>query len=168
MSLLETIRQDLNRVLIAQAATASIKEREIPVYRSIIAQCQTDYVREAEPTNEQVIASIRKLYNENKTAIAKMLKEATDRQIAVPQHIVDQLELDNIILAKYLPAILDQPYKIQELLQENKETIKAIVNAKNDGMAVGIAMKFFKANNITVDGNVVKTQVLEIRSADAK
>ena len=62
-----------------------------------------------------------------------------------------------------LQALLPQEMSMHDLkisLTAKTEEIRA---AKSDGQATGIAMKFFKENNIPVDGNVVKKVVSEIR-----
>lgn len=63
-----------------------------------------------------------------------------------------------------LQALLPKEMSVHDLkvsLNAKAEEIKA---AKSDGQATGIAMKFFKENNIPVDGNVVKKVVTEIRA----
>lgn len=63
-----------------------------------------------------------------------------------------------------LKALLPKEVSIYDLKVSLTAKTEEIRTAKSDGQATGIAMKFFKENNISVDGNVVKKVVSEIRS----
>lgn len=63
-----------------------------------------------------------------------------------------------------LKGLLPKEFAAEDLkvvLSSKADEIKA---AKNDGQAIGIAMKFLKEKNISVDGNTVKKVVMEIRA----
>lgn len=139
-------------------------------YRGILARIQTDnfhrYKTDDIP-DEKALISIKSLYNEAKTAYeiteTESKKHGVDATTAL-QKLKQEIEA----YEPFLPKVLSDGFKIEELLLEDKTVIQDIVQAKNDGMATGIAMKYFKTKNIAVDGNVVKTKIQEIRSADAK
>lgn len=64
-----------------------------------------------------------------------------------------------------LQALLPKEMSIHDLKVSLTAKTEEIRAAKSDGQATGIAMKFFKENNIPVDGNAVKKVVTEIRAS---
>jgi hypothetical protein len=64
-----------------------------------------------------------------------------------------------------LKDLLPQEMSIHDLKVSLTSKAEEIRAAKSEGQATGIAMKFFKENNISVDGNVVKNVVVEIRNS---
>lgn len=70
-----------------------------------------------------------------------------------------KLETEKACLSALLPKQLDEA-AILASLSSKIEDIKA---AKSEGQATGIAMKSCKEQGLSVDGNLVKKVVLEIR-----
>ena len=70
-----------------------------------------------------------------------------------------KFEAEKATLKALLPKEF-APEDLKFILSSKVDELKA---AKNDGQAVGIAMKFFKERNIIVDGNIVKKVIMEIR-----
>jgi hypothetical protein len=71
-----------------------------------------------------------------------------------------KFEAEKATLNSLLPKQLDSN-DLKFTLSSKVDEIKA---AKNDGQATGVAMKFLKERNISVDGNAVKKLVSEIRA----
>lgn len=63
-----------------------------------------------------------------------------------------------------LKGLLPKEFAAEDLQAVLSSKIDEIKAAKNDGQATGIAMKFLKERNISVDGNAVKKVVMEIRA----
>lgn len=71
------------------------------------------------------------------------------------------LEAENALLETLIPKALDVP-EIVAALAPVKE---ALVAAKADGPAMGVAMKHLKAEGKTVEGDAVRAAVSEIRKS---
>lgn len=72
------------------------------------------------------------------------------------------LEEENRVLTSLLPAYLTKDEVRAKLNEVNLGG--AFKDMKNEGMAVGAAMKFFKGLNLAVEGDVVKQVVQELRA----
>jgi uncharacterized protein YqeY len=72
------------------------------------------------------------------------------------------LEEENRVLTSLLPAYLTKDEVRAKLNEVNLGV--AFKDMKNEGMAVGAAMKFFKSLNLAVEGDVVKQVVQELRA----
>ena len=62
-----------------------------------------------------------------------------------------------------LKGLLPKEFAAEDLKAVLSSKVDEIKAAKGDGQATGIAMKFLKERNISVDGNAVKKLVSEIR-----
>jgi hypothetical protein len=63
-------------------------------------------------------------------------------------------------LSKLLPVQLDR----EDILDKLINKVDEIINAKADGQATGIAMKYFKENKLVVDGTLVADIVKQLRN----
>ena len=63
-------------------------------------------------------------------------------------------------LSKLLPVQLDRKDILDKLINKVEE----IKNAKADGQATGIAMKYFKENKLVVDGTLVADVIKQLRN----
>jgi uncharacterized protein YqeY len=97
-------------------------------------------------TEDQILKIIRKVIGNN------------NETLQFPCNNQEVLREENRILSEFLPTLLSLD-DIRSKLVGNED----IKSAKSDGQAVGIAIKFFKASNDSVDGNDVKIVVEEIR-----
>ncbi len=135
--------------------TQAMKEKDIvakEVLRVALGEIQTAEARLARAlTDEEAIAIVRKLVKSNEETLA--VANEPDHRFA--------LEHENRVLAALLPATLGEEAVVQALASQRD----AILAAKSDGQAVGVAMKHLKAAGLTVDGNVVAASVKKIRAA---
>ena len=73
-----------------------------------------------------------------------------------------KLEAEIATLQSFLPTYLS-PEQVTVALSEDADTLEKIRKANNDGAATGVAMKYLKAKDLKVEGNIVKDVVGAIR-----
>lgn len=124
---------------------------EKEILRVAIGEITTDAAREGKKgTDEEAVAILRKLVKSNEESLAST--EDPARRAALAREIE--------ILSEFLPRALDENQVIEALAPVKD----AIVAAKNDGQATGVAMKHLKAAGAVVDGKVVSAAVQRMRS----
>lgn len=64
----------------------------------------------------------------------------------------------------YLKALLPNYLTFDEILSHLGDLMESIISSQNDGKATGIAVQYFKSNDLKVQGDVVKEVVQKIRS----
>lgn len=109
---------------------------------------------------EQKLNIVRKLIKSNETTIAAMHEKPLSEWSEEWQHNAPKLAQEITTLQTLLPQTLT----FEETKTALAERIADIKTAKSDGMALGLAMKFFKQNNTSIDNNVVKQVVENIRN----
>jgi uncharacterized protein len=133
---------------------SAVKEKDEvarDVLRLAFGEVQTSEARNQRPLkDEEVAAILRKLVKSNEETLAL----APDDARAVT------LRKENEILSSLLPKGLSVE-AIQQALASQVDAIKA---AKNDGMAMGIAMKHLKASGATVEASDVTAALKNMRS----
>lgn len=99
---------------------------------------------------------------ESEKVLRKLVKSNQETiDASEDQAVIEQLEKENAVLLELLPQTLSVE-EIEKALEDEKDQI---VNAGNDGQAIGLAVKTLKSKNATVNGSDVATAVRAIRSA---
>ena len=125
-----------------------IIEKEI--LRVAVGEITTDAARAGKSgSDEESQAILRKLIKSNEESLA--LTEDTVQRAS--------LELENRTLAELLPKTLT----VEEIVVHLAPQKSAIGAAGNEGQATGIAMKFLKGLELTVNGKDVAQAVKQLR-----
>jgi len=150
MSLKETVRQKF------EDSKRSGHREEKNLLSVILGDVATAEARSGkEATDADVEKLLRKMVESNAETVAQLKAHgrADDPQVAV-------LEREAAFLKSLLPQTLDVPAIVQAL-----EPVKtAIVAAKNDGQATGVAMKHLKGLSLNVQGQDVSAAVKQLRA----
>jgi uncharacterized protein YqeY len=141
MSLYNDLRNELH---IAMKENAEDKKN---LLRIVIGEVQRKFGAESD---EDVHRVVRKLIEGNNES----QKLRTNAGLPEDQHLLKE----NQMLQAYLPVFWSQE-QIEVALQN-----VSIKEAKNEGAAIGSAMKALKSVNAVVDGKDVKAVVQKIRS----
>jgi uncharacterized protein YqeY len=148
MSLVQVMR---DRVKVAMKS-GNLVEKSI--LKLILGECDTllnSAQQGGKPlTDEQVSKVLRKIILSNNETLGYNLSE--DKKSIIFQ--------ENEILESLLPKLLTQD-EIREKISSIEADIKS---AKSEGQAVGVAMKLLKQTNESVDGNDVKSVVVNLRN----
>lgn len=150
MSLKDTIRNQIVE------ATKNRKDSQKNVLKVILGEIDTQESR-ANPklglTHPAALADveIHKIIKKTLQGIEEMLQYKPGDE---------GLQVEKATLQALLPPEMSL-YNLKVSLTAKAEEIRA---AKSEGQATGIAMKFFKENNIGVDGAVVKKIIAEMRT----
>lgn len=110
-------------------------------------------VAEPLPNDEQQAVIIRKIIKSNE----QMLAGAPAAKVELRA----KLEAENKILADFLPKVLSKE-EIKERLQQGMMTM--LKDMPNIGKAKGLAIQFFKSENLEVSGKDVSDVVQELLS----
>ncbi len=153
MSLKETLRAKLTEATKAGNTTAR------DVLRVILGDMSQQEARTGkEPTDAEIEKYVRKLIVNN-TETCKSLEG--HGKTADPRY--QQLQNENVYLATLLPQTLG----VAEITAALAPVQADLVNAKNDGQAVGVAMKHLKQQKLNVLGEDVSQAVKQLRSGAA-
>jgi uncharacterized protein YqeY len=106
-----------------------------------------------DPTDERVLGVLKKLVKSNQ----ETLEAATDPE----QRRALEREIE--VLGTFLPATTG-PEQLREILEPTAAAIRA---AAGPGPAMGIAMKFLKAANVTAESRDVQAAIAELRKPPA-
>jgi uncharacterized protein YqeY len=139
--MLQQIKQD---IIASMKAKNTVKTS---ILRLIVSECDLINARTGKVTDEDVTNVIKKMIKSIEESLEAIRGKWTDRY---------DLIQEQAILENYLPRKLCVE-EIEEKL--DKEMIK---NSKNDGMAIGLAMKSLKG--CFIDGSDVKLVVEKIRN----
>lgn len=121
------------------------------VLRVALGEIQTlEARRNASLSEEDAQAAVRKLIKSNEETCAALPPD--DQRVAT---LKQELE----VLASLLPATLSVDAIVAALAPQRD----AIVGARSDGQATGVAMKHLKATGLVVSGNDVGAAVKKIR-----
>jgi len=130
--------------------TQAMKEKDEvarDVLRLAFGESQTAEANQGKPlTDEQVAGILRKLVKSNEETLSLGGEDA-------------KLRHEIAVLQSLLPKSMT-PEQIAEALASQVDAIKA---AKNDGQAMGVAMKHLKGAGATVEANDVTAAVKRIR-----
>ena len=130
--------------------TQAMKEKDEAardVLRLAFGESQTAEANQGRPLkDEEVAAILRKLVKSNEETLSLGGEDP-------------KLRHEIAVLQSLLPKSMT-PEQIAEALASQAEAIRA---AKNDGQAMGVAMKHLKASGATVEANDVTAAVRKIR-----
>lgn len=143
--MIETIRERINKAGLEH----NLVERN--VLRVVVAESE----RRPEAKLETII---KKMIESNNETIQYMHHNDKRRET---------LNAENGYLAAWLPASLTDKDFYCLLFDGNSSEFEQIREAKSEGQAIGIAMKFVKSNNIAIESPVVISVVKTIRRVDA-
>lgn len=141
MNIKERIKAD---ILTATKAKDNATKNTLKV---VLGEVDTQEGRGKNLTEEQIYGVIRKVLQ----GIEEMLTYK-------PGDAVLMQEKDT--LSKLLPVQLGR----EDILDKLINKVDEIKNAKADGQATGIAMKYFKENKLVVDGTLVADIVKQLRN----
>ena len=135
--------------------TAAVKAgdtRTRDTLRTVIGEAQAEAVRrQGEATDEVVLGVVRKAVTGLKETIPLAKKDGRD---------ITQQEEELALLESLLPKAWDKE-AIAAVLAPLRDELRA---AKNDGQAMGVAMKALKAQGATTNPDDVKAVVAEVRA----
>lgn len=140
--LLSKIRSDIRTAMLSR------DELRKNVLRVVVGEVQRKTGAESD---EDVIRVIKKLIEGNNESISYNKDSRA-------------LTIENEILSTYLPEMWTVERIKMHFSVLSDTTIFDIVGAKNEGAAMGIAMKSLKSRNASVESKDVKTVVQELRS----
>ena len=127
------------------------------ILRVVLGEFQTIESRDGQISEERCQKVIRKSIENNKEVILIVQKEEDK----------EKLEKENEILESFLPKLLTK----EEILfycifSNNYEFTEALQKEKNVGKAIGMVMKYFKEQNLPVNGKDVAEVVKEMKKND--
>jgi uncharacterized protein YqeY len=148
--IIETIRKDL------VAAIRAKEETKKNMLRIVLSDVELECSKENKAcTDEKVLSVIRKNL--------KGYQDLLNTYEAARANPETQIKVD--ILKSYLPQTLSQEEIEAKFLNDDGNTFEQIKQAKSDGQATGIAMKFVKAANLSINNEDVAAVVKKIREA---
>jgi len=113
----------------------------------------------AKVTDERCASVAKSIIKGNKEAVQAVIDEGR----TPPDEWKAKLEAENTVMESFLPTYLTAE-QVTVALTEDADTLDKIKKANNDGAATGVAMKFLKAKDLKVEGNIVKDVVKAIWS----
>jgi len=120
------------------------------ILRLALGEIQTAEARKQAPvTEEEATASVRKLIKSNEETMGLSTGDAV---AALKKEI------------EILSALLPKQLSVEDILTALAPVKDAIVAAKADGQATGVAMKHLKSVNANVNGTDVGVAVKQLRS----
>ncbi len=144
--LVETIRSRIKDAMKAR------RDVEKTILRLALGEVQTAEARGGDSLGDADVEKIlRKLVKSNLETIE--VTQAEDRKAELQEEVV--------VLESLLPKRLNEA----EVVAALASVADAIVAAKADGPAMGVAMKALKSTGVSVDGKIVSAAVRKIRAA---
>lgn len=115
-------------------------------------------------TDEQGLAIVKSMIKNNKEFMDPTQEEGKPVKPSLAADSPKRAELmaENAVLETLLPKYLGKDEAVAMLKQKGWDI--PIRDAKGDGAAIGLAVKFFKSVNVDVEGNTVKQAVQELRA----
>lgn len=141
MTLKERIKAD---ILTATKAKDNATKNTLKV---VLGEVDTQEGRGKTLTDEQIYGVIRKVLQ----GVEEMLTYKPGDTALLQEKTT---------LSKLLPAQLNR----DDILDKLIDKVDEIKNAKADGQATGIAMKYFKENKLVVDGTLVADVIKQLRN----
>lgn len=128
------------------------KEKSVlaPTLAVVIGDIEMAQSRGNTLTDEQILQIIRKLIKNNQETRDLMSKQTDNTYDAAICHINDQCAF----LQQYLPTVLSAEQVKNELTEGG--VYDKINSLANEGQKLGVAMKFLKGKNLSVDPTIVK------------
>lgn len=146
------IIEQINKDILVAAKSGDVSRRDIlRLLKGTLDQAGT------KPTDEDVLATIKKLIKSNKVTIDSMVLTSPKELWTVAWiNNCSDLNKENDILSNYLPKEIDEEAVCEMLASLD------LKSAKNIGQATGMAMRFFSSKSIAVNPSIVKLVVLKI------
>jgi uncharacterized protein YqeY len=141
MTIKERIKAD---ILAATKAKDNATKNTLKV---VLGEVDTQEGRGKTLTDEQIYGVIRKVLQ----GVEEMLTYKPGDAV---------LMQEKATLSKLLPVQFDR----EDILDKLIDKVDEIKNAKSDGQATGIAMKYFKENKLVVDGTLMAEIVKQLRN----
>ena len=146
MTLVDTIKNNVKDAMKSGDTVAR------DILRLALGEIQTAEARKAAPvTEEEATAAVRKLIKSNEETMGLSTDDATKATL--------KKEID------ILSALLPKQMSVDEILAALAAVKDAIVAAKADGQATGVAMKHLKSTGANASGNDVCAAVKKLRGA---
>ena len=121
------------------------------ILRLAQSEIQMAEVRKATPlSDEEAGASVRKLIKSNEETLS-LTTDNAERAATLKKEI------------EVLTALLPKQLSVDDIVKELEPVREAIIAAKADGQATGVAMKHLKSTGASVSGNEVGAAVKKIR-----
>ena len=125
------------------------------ILRVVLGEFQTIESRDGQISEERCQKVIRKFIDNNKEVILIVQKE----------EYKEKLEKENEILESFLPKLLTkEDILLHCVFSKHYEFNEALQKEHNVGKAIGMAMKYFKEENLPVDGKDVAEVVKEMKN----
>ena len=142
---------------------------ERDILRTVLGEAQTIASRRADSkTTEADVLAVLKKSKEN--IVQTMVSVSQSSREPLSREQLDLMQAEIALYNKFLPKYISVEDIVDRLTkdwQDPDNPKKAIETAASDGQATGLAMKYLKTKNVSVQGNDVSTAVKKIRS-DAK
>lgn len=123
------------------------------ILRLALGEIQTAEARKtAALTEEEVVAAVRKLIKSNEETLS-LSSDNAERSATLEKEV------------DVLTALLPKQLSVDDIVKALEPVKDAIVAAKADGQATGVAMKHLKSTGASVSGNDVGAAVKKIRGA---
>ena len=137
------------------------ESHERDTLRTVIGEAQLNASRKGQGSvsDEDLLAVLKKSKQNIEETIIKLENSygATDRLVPDIWHI------EIAIYNKFLPQYMTIDEMVKRINEYPMDAYTPIVNAKSDGQATGVAMKFFKEHRLSVQGQDVTVVVKKIR-----
>ncbi len=147
------LKTDIYEML--QESIKNKNEIEKNIFRLIKGEISLIEARENKDLSDEKVANIiRKIIQGNEETLSYLPND---------DHRRDNLVNEIKILKSLLPKTLSKDEVLNEITK-NQELTTSIKEAKSDGQATGLAMKFFKTSDFSVAGDVVANVVMVLRS----
>jgi len=130
-----------------------------PVERDILRLVVGESQTQNKFDDDSVYRVIKKLIESNKQTAQKF----TERDGAEALEQVNKLCQENGVLYELLPSTLSAQEIKKRLVDSSSTILFEIGEAKSNGQATGLAMKFLKQAGCNVDGSDVSNVVKELR-----
>jgi len=154
--IVEQIRERLTIAL----KSGNTEERDI--LKVALGEIQTLKERQGKITEEQCQKVIKKIIDGNNETI---------QVYAIGRWEPDKkkkLENENVILQSLLPVFWTEQKIALFIMDNDKPYCNEICDAKSDGQAIGIAMKYLKQDGAIIEGKTVSEVVKQIRIKEQK
>lgn len=130
------------------------KKEVVKIYRLILGELQRSFKVPSHDEEVRILKLIIKNNNERMEYYRKVDVLTIEDQLTLTD-----LTIENQIIETFLPKPLSID-KLRIIISEKKDNI---LSAKSDGQAIGIAMKYVKEKNLSVNNEDVKILISEMR-----
>jgi len=140
--------------LVKEKVRAAMKARKLverEVLGVLLGELQTVEARQGSLSEDEALGIVRKLVKSNEETL--QLASDPEQQARLREEI------------QLLRALLPQTLDVDAIIAELEAVRQAVVDAKNDGQATGVAMKHLKSVGAAVEGKQVAAAVKKLRSS---